>query len=334
MLLVDRASFPSTTCSSHFFRGAGMVAMLERLGVLDRVLALGCPPLTHQLTYTNGRSDPVEGPAQDPGKLGYCLSVRREALDQILVKRAGEHRSVEFVPRTAVTDLLWERERVAGVVLRTGERIRARYVVGADGRRSLVARKVTPAEQEGAPARRALYYMYVTGFRGVDQLRPDAAEFSLLDDEIAYVFPSDAGVTCIALSVNLEVFRWVRRDAYARFLSRLHRHQGIAPRLAEAQPLGRLLGRGPEASYVRVPSGSGWALVGDAGLHQDPWSGLGIDMASIHASFLADAILESRLERAEEEEEALTTYHRRRDEHALKRFRQTVALAADLRAAS
>jgi flavin-dependent dehydrogenase len=35
-----------------------------------------------------------------------------------------------------------------------------------------------------------------------------------------------------------------------------------------------------------VPWGPGWALVGDAAMHQDPWSGLGIDMAGVHATFL------------------------------------------------
>jgi 2-polyprenyl-6-methoxyphenol hydroxylase-like FAD-dependent oxidoreductase len=42
VLLLDRAEFPSTTCSTHFFRGAGMVAVLDRLGVLEHVLDLGC----------------------------------------------------------------------------------------------------------------------------------------------------------------------------------------------------------------------------------------------------------------------------------------------------
>ena len=42
VLLLDRAQFPSTTSSTHFFRGAGMVGVLERLGVLDAVLDLGC----------------------------------------------------------------------------------------------------------------------------------------------------------------------------------------------------------------------------------------------------------------------------------------------------
>jgi 2-polyprenyl-6-methoxyphenol hydroxylase-like FAD-dependent oxidoreductase len=40
VLLVDATSFPSDTISTHFFRGAGLVSVLERLGVLDTALAL------------------------------------------------------------------------------------------------------------------------------------------------------------------------------------------------------------------------------------------------------------------------------------------------------
>ena len=209
--------------------------------------------------------------------------------------------------------------------------MRSRLVVGADGRHSLVARKVNAATEHQAPPYRALYYRYVTGFVGRDGDRPDAAEFSQLDDELAYIFPSDSGTTCVALSVNLETFRWLRQDFEARFAQRIACHQGFARRVAEAQPVDRLLGCGPEPNYVRVPYGTGWALVGDAALHQDPWAGLGIDMASVHATFLAEAISEY-LSGAKSETDALAGYHERRNGHALELYHKTVNLAADLRA--
>ena len=77
----------------------------------------------------------------------------------------------------------------------------------APGHNSVVASKVTPALEHESPQYRALYYRYVTGFLGPDGSKPDAAESSQLDDEIAYIFPSDAGLTCVAVSVNLETFR-------------------------------------------------------------------------------------------------------------------------------
>ncbi|MET0816582.1 MAG: FAD-dependent monooxygenase [Solirubrobacteraceae bacterium] len=144
VLLVDRARFPSTTPSTHFFRGAGLVAVLERLGVLEQALALGSPPLTRQFDYEDGGPDAVEGPPQGPGEAGFCLSVRREPLDALLLARAAA--SAEIVEGAAVGALMRDGERVAGVTLRDGRGARAALVVGADGRHSLVAKEVGAAD--------------------------------------------------------------------------------------------------------------------------------------------------------------------------------------------
>jgi hypothetical protein len=94
-----------------------------------------------------------------------------------------------------------------------------------------------------------------SGFLGPDGAQPDAAEFSVLDDEIAYIFPSDSGLTCVAVSVNLETFRWLRQDFEARYAKRIAQHRGPARRVATAEADGRLSGCGPERNYVRVPWG-------------------------------------------------------------------------------
>ena len=330
VLLLDRARFPSTTVSTHFFRGDGMVGVLARLGVLEEVLELGCPPLTREFNYSGGEAGATEDPPQDPGTIGYCLSVRREPLDLVLVSRARGSPAVDLLDGANVADLLWDGARVAGVRLADGRRAHAALVVGADGRHSLVAKRVAPAVEHETPPLRALYYRYVAGFAGPDGASPDAAEFSQRDDELAYVFPSEAGLTCVALSVNLETFGRLRRDVAAGFATLIDRHRGIAPRVAAARTVGRIAGCGPERSYVRVPWGPGWALVGDAAMHQDPWSGIGMDMAGVHATFLADAIVDW-LQGDAPEQTALATYHERRDAHGLDAHQETVRLAGDLR---
>jgi 2-polyprenyl-6-methoxyphenol hydroxylase-like FAD-dependent oxidoreductase len=101
------------------------------------------------------------GPPQEPDALGYCLSVRREPLDALLLQRAASSRSI--------ADLLWEGERVVGasIVTPDGPRhVHARIVIGADGRHSFVARAVAALAEEAAPASRALYYRYVRSFTG------------------------------------------------------------------------------------------------------------------------------------------------------------------------
>jgi 2-polyprenyl-6-methoxyphenol hydroxylase-like FAD-dependent oxidoreductase len=306
-----------------------MVGVLDRLGVLDEVLALGCPPLAREFFYEDGAPDGVEDGADEPGEVGYCLSVRREPLDAILLDRARRSPTVEVAEGAGVVDLAWDDGRVAGVVLAEGRTVGARFVVGADGRNSLVARKAGAPAEEQSPGTRALYYRYVAGFVAPDGGPPDAAEFSLRGDELAYVFPSDAGLTCVAVSVDLDTFRRVRGDVEAGYAERLAAHRAIAPRLAGSTVAGRVLGSGPQRNYVRVPHGPGWALVGDAAIHQDPWSGRGMDTAGVGATFLADALLEA-LGRADDVA-ALARYHERRNEHALDQYRTTVRYACDLR---
>src|SRR4051812_956267 len=74
VLLVDRASFPSSTLSTHFFRGAGLRAVPPRLRTLDRILPRDAPPLLHCYYYSEETALPIMGPPQEPGALGYCLS--------------------------------------------------------------------------------------------------------------------------------------------------------------------------------------------------------------------------------------------------------------------
>jgi flavin-dependent dehydrogenase len=110
-----------------------------------------------------------------------------------------------------------------------------------------------------------------------------------------------------------------------RFSDRIAAHEGLGQRVGASRPVDGMFGCGPERGYVRVPYGPGWALVGDAGLHRDPWTGLGIDMAAVHATFLAETLRAG---------ESLATYHERRDERALEAYRRTTRLAADLHALS
>lgn len=332
VLLVDRATFPSPTLSTHFFRGSGLLAVLKRLKVLEQVLALGSPPFTQHYNYTNGGEQPTIE-ACGPSEIGYDLSVRRKPLDHLLVQRALATQRVELRERTRVTELHWEDGRVVGARLANKaeqQSVRAKIVVGADGRHSFVARAVAAANEEAAPPYRALYYSYVQGFASPHGHAPDGAEFSFLEDEIAYVFPSDAGIACVALSINLEDFAWLKSAPAERYRARIAHHKGIAARFAASLPISSVMGQAPEPNYVRTPVGPGWALVGDAGMHQDPFAGWGMDMASTHAAYLAEALV-GWLDHSVSEAEALATYHQQRNAHGLETYRRTVRIAQDVR---
>ena len=90
-----------------------------------------------------------------------------------------------------------------------------------------------------------------------------------------------------------------------------------------------MLGSGPKDGLIRELYGPGWVLVGDAALHQDPWTGLGMDNAGMHATFLADAIDEALRGRSPEAA-AFQGYRQRRDDHALEDFEITAVAGRDL----
>ena len=333
VLVVDGAGFPSATLSTHFFRGAGCVSVLRDLGVLTGVLAHGSPRLVceYNADAVTGRS--AIGPPQDPGDIGFCLSVRRETLDSILVERARREPTVEVLEHTKLDSLLVDDGRVtgAGLVGETGpQKVSARVVVGADGRGSRVAALAGAAIEEQHPGSRAMYYRYVTDMVG-PRGEPDGPEFSVGDDELAYVFPSDGATACVAVSVNLRRYAEIRQSAQVAFAERVAAHPFFASRVQDANWTGRLYGCGPRPGVARVPVGAGWALVGDASLYQDPWTGLGMDNAAVHATFLASS-LDRLLAGRESERNALGTYHQLRNEHALAAFRETCALGRDLNA--
>jgi flavin-dependent dehydrogenase len=114
-----------------------------------------------------------------------------------------------------------------------------------------------------------------------------------------------------------------------RFAERLSKHEGLWSRIQDSEPEGRILGCGPVRNFVREPVGAGWALVGDPGMHQDPWTGLGMDMAAIHAVDLAESIRKS-LRGEVSEGVALESYQRYRNDSGLPDYRETVTLARDL----
>lgn len=327
VLLLDRAAFPSDTLSTHFFRAPALLAF-RRAGVLDKVLATGGPPLPHILFDFDGHV--FREPSTGPEGLAHYLCIRRIVLDDILVKRAAREPAVDMQERTTARSLVQDGDRVVGIrASREGQVLEAsaRVVVGADGFRSLLARMVRPAVEHSEPVRRAMYYAYVAGLEPADG---PAAEFHFRENELVYVFPCDSGLTLLAVSVPIDEFPDWKRNGHRLFAERLQARPALAPRLARAQLVGKLYGAGDIPGYVRVPYGPGWALVGDAGIIMDPYTGQGIDQGSTHAVLLADA-LHRWLAGDARWEQAMADYHAARNEFTWPAYRRTCAFAKDLR---
>ena len=316
--LLESGDFPSDTLSTHFFRGDGLVRSLAEVGALDEVLASGAPRLRCEYFAVDG-GPLAEGPPQDPGEIGFCLSVRRVVLDDILIRRA-RLAGVDVRTHARVVALVTADHAVIGALDATGDAHLAGLVVGADGRRSAVARLAAAPAEERHPPARAMYYRYATGWASQDPVGP---EFLLDGDRFAYAFPSDHGITCLAVSVSLAEHADLRGRPEVALEGALRSHRSTAERLDHATWVGSVFTGLPAEAVWRQGAGQGWALVGDAATSQDPWAGLGMDTAARQAEALVEAV--------DGAGDWAATYRRLRRERCYPAFEGTARLAPDLR---
>ena len=162
VLVVDRATFPSDTVSTHVVQPVA-VAALARWGLIDRLTATGCPPI-HTYAYDFGPVTISGAPGPKDTPVASCP--RRTVLDKLLVDAAAEA-GAEIREGFAVEEVLIEDGRVVGIKGRSkgGAMVteRAQVVVGADGRYSLVAEAVRPEQYNEKPPLLAAYYTYWSG---------------------------------------------------------------------------------------------------------------------------------------------------------------------------
>jgi menaquinone-9 beta-reductase len=295
VLLVERAEMPSDTLSTHLLWPDG-VAALERLGVLDDVLATGAPPVRefqlwhgeHVVTTPLSAIQAVDGAT----RYDYCLSVRRIYLDGILWNAARRTPGVTVRDRTSVTALRWEDDGVVGVELagrRGRELVDSALVVGADGRGSFVARAVGAIENEIVPAGRYWYFGYFEDARVPDPL---AVIDSETDVDSVIVMPTNDDQVVVLYGAFHEDFNEFRRDHRASYMARIQAHPRIAQLLEGARLVTPVYGFAGVRGYYRNMSGPGWVLIGDAAHQKDPIAGRGVNDALRAGEWLAYSLVE------------------------------------------
>lgn len=308
VLLLEKVRFPQDTLSSHYIHQPG-VALLDRWGLLDELRDAGCQPINHQSYQAlgirlDGFSLPVDGHRT-------TYAPRRFVLDPILA-RGAVAAGVEFRESCAVSDLVFEDDRVVGVRYTTpgGAEAteRARLVVGADGMRSLVARKVGAPKVIEHPRMTCVYYSYWAGV---------PAHFELYERPGRWigVVPTNDDLSLIMAYFPQSEFSDVRTAVEHALLEAV---RTTAPALYQRMSAGRrveqLYGTGHQENYFRKASGPGWVLLGDAAHHKDSITARGITDAFIQAQSLTERIGE-RLHDDDAFKAALRRYERDLDDN-------------------
>ena len=272
VLVVDKATFPSDTMSTHLVHPPG-VAALERWGLLDRLIETGCPPVERYSfdfgpVAVAGSPQPIDGIARAYGP-------RRTILDKLLVDAAAEA-GAEVREAFTVEEILFEDGSVTGIRghSKGGDSMteRAKVVIGADGKHSLLAKAVKPETYDERPSQLAMYYAYwsdlpVTGFETTIRAESRRGWAAL---------PTHEGLTCMPFGWPVEEFK-AEHAATSRATS--SRRWSSIPEFAErvhaAKRESKFIGSAELPGYFRKPYGPRLGAGRRRGVPQEPDHGDG-----------------------------------------------------------
>jgi len=322
VLLVDSATFPSDTLSTHILWPHG-AEILERWGLLARLAATGLPPICRHMTFDVGPFA-LRGtiPDANDGQGGFCP--RRTVLDSLLVNAAAES-GAEVRETFKVDELLVRDETVIGIRGHTRGtkpiQERARVVIGADGANSFVARAVRAPEYDVRPVAACGYYSY---FSGVQQ---DDIELYVREHFAFGGAPTNDSLHLVMVNWPARDFRSVRADVEGHVWRALDASPDFGARIREGHREERWYGTAGVPGYFRKPYGKGWALVGDASYNRDPITAQGISDAFRDAELIAEA-LSTALTGNGPFEELLAVHESARNERVRPMYEFTTELAS------
>lgn len=319
VLLVDRATFPSDTISTHVVQPTG-IAALNRWGLLGQLLSTGCPPIgTYAFDF--GPFTIAGSPGTDDSPVAYAP--RRTVLDKLLVDAAAAA-GAEVREGFAVQEVLAGDGRVTGIRGRSksGQVVseHARVVIGADGVHSVVAAAVRPEQYHDKPPLLCGYYAYWSGLpmagRFENYIRPNRGWAA---------FPTHDDLTVVVAGWPHAEFSANKTDIEGNYLKSFDLAPDFSERIRAANRETRIVGT-TVPNYFREPYGPGWALVGDAGYNKDFITAQGISDAFRDAELCATA-LDEALSGARPFGAAMGHYQSTRDGDVLPMYEFTTQLA-------
>ncbi|HEY0017347.1 MAG TPA: NAD(P)/FAD-dependent oxidoreductase [Longimicrobium sp.] len=295
VLLLDRARFPRRKPCAECINPAG-VAALRRLGVLDRVMEAGPARLEGWRIASDG----------GPSFLGrfhggvHGIALPRETLDDILLRHARAC-GAEVREGLKATDLLRDGDGHVRGVVAGGEEVAAKIVVGADGLRSIVLRRLGLLAR--APRLRKL--ALTAHVRGLGDMG-GCGTMRARGRRCVGVADVGGGLANVTVVVPAEQAHEVGGHADAYFDAAL-RESGFV----DARRVDDVLATGPFDCPVRRAVADGALLVGDAAGYYDPFTGQGIYRA-LRGAELAAQTIGAALRAGDTRAAALMPYERAR----------------------
>jgi 2-polyprenyl-6-methoxyphenol hydroxylase-like FAD-dependent oxidoreductase len=322
VLAVDRVSFPSDTISSHQLQVPG-AALLHRWGLLGKLAAAGTPP-TRRVRFDAGGGLVMDGQFPAYEGVDALYSPRRTLLDSILVQAAREA-GAEVRENFRVTQVTASGDRVTGIrgSARGGPVVTetAGLVIGADGKRSLVAGAVGARRYRERPVRSFASYSYWAG------VPVPGGELYQRPGRAVAAFPTNGELTMVYAAAPMTEFESARADLEGHYLRTLDLCGDLGERVRSGNRAERLRTTPDQPNTFRCSHGPGWALAGDAGVVMDSVSAQGMTNALRDASSLSAAVVVG-LGGSRPLAGALHAHQRRRDRAIRGMYDFTLGLAA------
>jgi flavin-dependent dehydrogenase len=279
--LVDRSDFPRHKLCGDTLN-PGSLAILDRLGLGDRVRARALPISGMVVTGPRGTAVACDYPSGLAG-----AAVARKDLDSALLD-AAIAAGVDFLPAVPVRGAVIDgASRVTGVRVGNREqRMAARVVVAADGRRSRLGFALGLTRFADAPRR----WAFGAYFTDVDGLTP-RGEMHVRTDGYTGVARLGAGVTNVCVVREVAGGRAGRIPSDQVIGRALAGDPVLRERFARARQISAVTALGPLAVEARAAGCPGLLLAGDAAGFVDPMTGDGLRFALRGGELAAEAAL-------------------------------------------
>lgn len=309
VMVLDKAHFPrDKPCAEYLSPQASR--LLDELGALEAVERAGPAHLAGMRIHGPDGGSFLGEFAAAHGFRGFRdhgLALRRSVLDMLLLDRARQL-GARVVEGAAVTGLLIDRGRTTGVAVRcdgSTRELRGRLVVGADGLRTVVGRRLGLVRTGAWPRRVAL----VMHYKGVADVGPHG-EMHVFRDGYLGLADVGGGLTNVVIVIPAALAREMHGapDVFAD--AWIAARPTLARRFDGATRLTPPAATGPFNQRARSAWAPGAALVGDAADFFDPFTGEGIYAALRGAELLTPYAFDAVRSSAARHDVALAAWDR------------------------